>query len=724
MSDGIDILKKIALQIRNASSAEENTAERVGRVFVGILELLGVSDVEELSKYFLRKDKEDETNYLLKLLGGLEVGPFSQGTTGIGMYKDEDGNWHIETDYLDVRMKFTAKSVEIQRNSHIGGKLTNTLANCVCVEVVEYEEFYRCYFLKSDADGRTIYNQYKVDDQAYVETFNLQKQADGTLGNHFLWRLVVGVDDDTEDRHYIDLSKSDCADGSDAPQAGDDISQLGNRTDKTRQGAHVMSSIGGTPYYRIYNGIDSYTLPTPKIDLNPEKSTIRAKFISEATGEDIEETVNSLGVDVEAIKRQTDKQYILWFGIEIPTLLNYPVVDWEESEYESHAEDLFYLDNEADEENNGRAWRFQLQTDGETYAWNEVTDKFVLQCLKTAAEAKKEAQSKNRVFVSQPTDEMEYDVGDMWVNAYYKNADGSYLYEDDTLVCKAAKAKGTPFSISHWKPASFVTRAFIKTTEDSINAGVQVEIDKVTTSLSALDITVGEIKASVENIHFDESGNIENISINGLVANADFAALISQLVDADGNVVKQAQISTFVTMDDVNEAISNIELSADQINFIGKTIINGAFVVDEQGKLTLNDIVAVNGVYSGVLDGVTGTFKELKFAEKYASEGDFNVTINGGGIELGHYGDYHYYHLSNYALDLNICSTDTYPVRFSVTPNGMSHDLDVNGQMLFRICGIPNTTMAARLTNIGIHNFVYEENGTLKIGNIDRTQSV
>ena len=675
------------------------------------------------TRLFLRKDKEDIAQEVITFLKGINFDNFVKGATGAGIYKDGEENWHIESDYFHVRKKLTAEEVEIQRNSHIGGKLTNTLANCVCVEVVEYEEFYRCYFLKSDADGRTIYNQYKVDDQAYVETFNLQKQADGTLGNHFLWRLVVGVDDDTEDRHYIDLSKSDCADGSDAPQAGDDISQLGNRTDKTRQGAHVMSSIGNTPYYRIYNGIDSYTLPTPKIDLNPEQSQIRAKFISEATGEDIEKTINSLGVDVEAIKKQNDKQYILWFGTEIPTLLNYPAEDWDESEYESHAEDLFYLDNETDEENNGRAWRFQANENG-AYIWNDVTDKYVLQCLKTASDAKKEAQTKKRVFVSQPTDEMEYDVGDLWVNATYKNADGTYLYEDDTLVCKVAKAAGAPFNVNHWKPASYGTKANIINTGEAIRLEVQASIDAMNDSLASLEVTVNSIEASVQNIHFDESGNIENISINGLVANADFSALVSQLVDADGNVVKKAQISSFVTMDDVEGAISNIELSADQINFIGKTIINGAFVVDEQGKLTLNDIVAVNGVYSGVLDGVTGTFKELKFAEKYASEGDFNVTINGGGIELGHYGDYHYYHLSNYALDLNICSTDTYPVRFSVTPNGMSHDLDVNGQMLFRICGIPNTTMAARLTNIGIHNFVYEENGILKIGNIDRTQSV
>ena len=696
-----------------------------------------------LNRYCLREDKEAVFQEIAAFVKGLLIGSDGSGITVL-----PDGTTQAVVDRLVVRLKATFESLQIKESTYIGGEYILSHAGMRCINVEEDEDVYRCYFTASQ-DGQAVKNYFTVGSLGFCKQDGL-KSGDN-VSNRFYWRLVTAIGDD-----YIDLSKTVCDQDSDIPQAGDAIAALGHQTDISLQGAIVLSSVNETaPSITLYAGINDFSLAGKELiglGLNQatgkaylrvygdayigakDKSSyieyttengveIKGRFYNSA-GQELGDIVDSLGVDVEAMKNQSDRQYILWFGTEIPTLLNYPAEDWEESEYKSHAEDLFYLDNDADEENNGRAWRFQVQADGEIYGWNEVTDKYVLQCLKTAAEAKKEAQSKKRIFVSQPTDDLEYDVGDMWVNAYYKNADGSYLYEDDTLVCKVAKAAGAPFNINHWKPASFGTKANIVNTGEAIRAEVQASINAVNDSLASLEVTVNSIEASVQNIHFDEAGNIENISINGLVANADFSALVSQIIDADGNVVKQAQISTFVTMDDVNEAISNIELSADQINFIGKTIINGAFVVDEQGKLTLNDIVAVNGVYSGVLDGVTGTFKELKFAEKYASEGDFNVTINGGGIELGHYGDYHYYHLSNYALDLNICSTDTYPVRFSVTPNGMSHDLDVNGQMLFRICGIPNTTMAARLTNIGIHNFVYEENGTLKIGNIDRTQSV
>lgn len=46
MSDSVDILKKLALQVRNASTEGENTAERIGRIFIGILENMDNSDIE------------------------------------------------------------------------------------------------------------------------------------------------------------------------------------------------------------------------------------------------------------------------------------------------------------------------------------------------------------------------------------------------------------------------------------------------------------------------------------------------------------------------------------------------------------------------------------------------------------------------------------------------------------------------------------------------------
>lgn len=169
-----------------------------------MLEVLKTWDTKSPSNYnvfsslraraeFLSKKYPDETRYLMKFLAGIEAGDFKQGSTGVGIYQDKDGNWHIETDYMHVRMKITAKEVEIQRVLHIGGAQLKTSASMKCIRVEELADAYRCYMNTADNDGNVIYNEYKVKDQAYVQTFNLERQADGLIGNHFLWRLVTGV---------------------------------------------------------------------------------------------------------------------------------------------------------------------------------------------------------------------------------------------------------------------------------------------------------------------------------------------------------------------------------------------------------------------------------------------------------------------------------------------------------------------------------------------------
>ena len=231
---------------------------------------------EGMDEKFLRKDRPDTAQAVITFLKGLTAGDFQQGSSGVGIWQDDDGNWHIETDYLDVRMKFTAREVEIQRVYHIAGAQMKTSANMKCVRVEELDDVYRCYMNTTDDDGNEITNDFKAQDQAYVQTFNLVKQADGTTGNHFLWRLVLAVGDD-----YIDLSKSVCAQGSDAPKAGDDIVQLGYRgtDDPNRQNAVIDAGAGeGSPYYRQFTGINSFSFPEPETQLKPGDNIVTGRM--------------------------------------------------------------------------------------------------------------------------------------------------------------------------------------------------------------------------------------------------------------------------------------------------------------------------------------------------------------------------------------------------------------------------------------------------------------
>lgn len=250
MADSIDILKKLALQVRNASASGENTAERVGRTLVGIIEHLGEGNIDELAKYFLRKDQKDQTEFLVKFLGGIEIGKFVSGLLGTGgaIQIDQNGNSHAEFDYLTIRKLAIFIELIIQEAKHVGGMLIVSPSGMTISKVEETDTAYRCYFEQTDGD-RTLQNQFTVGTQVRRQTFNLTNQA-------YYWRLVTAVGSD-----YIDLSKTDCDTSSTIPQAGDELVGLGHRSDKTRQAAIIISAFGtNSPSIMYYQGIDSFSL--------------------------------------------------------------------------------------------------------------------------------------------------------------------------------------------------------------------------------------------------------------------------------------------------------------------------------------------------------------------------------------------------------------------------------------------------------------------------------
>lgn len=259
------------------------------------------SILKELNN-FLRKDKEDETQHLLRLLGGIitnsiESEDFTTGALGSGLClkKDENGDSYLEVDRALFRKTVTFIELLIQSMRHVGGQIMLTPASMHCAKVEEYDSYYRCYFESTDGD-RTIAQEFVVDDQARCQTFNIKEGVHENVSNQYYWRLVTGVGDD-----YIDLSKTDCDAGSTAPKAGDDIVQLGNRTDATRQAAIVLSSYGNdAPYFKLYRGIDSYSLQGKEfVSFSRSEVMVIADSIRMSTGETVKEYIDGAIANID-----------------------------------------------------------------------------------------------------------------------------------------------------------------------------------------------------------------------------------------------------------------------------------------------------------------------------------------------------------------------------------------------------------------------------------------
>ncbi|WP_308768899.1 hypothetical protein [uncultured Bacteroides sp.] len=258
----IDFLKglKIASSVIKSVLKKDDQGDLTDEAIMSALRVIQEIEnkIKELNDKFIRKDQEDQTEFLVKFLNGIEIGKFVSGLLGTGgaIQIDQDGNSHAEFDYLTIRKLAIFIELIIQEAKHVGGMLIVSPSGMTISKVEETDTAYRCYFERTDGD-RTLQNQFTVGTQARRQTFNLTSQA-------YYWRLVTAVGDD-----YVDLSKTDCDTGSTIPQAGDELVGLGHRTDKTRQSAIIISAFGSnSPSIMYYQGVDSYSLEDKAVKMD------------------------------------------------------------------------------------------------------------------------------------------------------------------------------------------------------------------------------------------------------------------------------------------------------------------------------------------------------------------------------------------------------------------------------------------------------------------------
>ena len=236
-----------------------------------VVAISGGANIEELSKYFLRKDKEDIANELITFLKGLLIGKNGSGITVL-----ENGMSQAVVDYLYVKVKAVFDELEVKKKTYVGGEQVISHAGMKCNRVDELDAVYRCYF-KEEEDGIEIENQFTPGSLAIAQECNIKTGVSHHVGNRYYWRLVTAVGE-----NYIDLSKTVCDPNveNDVPVAGDDIVGLGHKTDMTRQAAIILSSVNEvSPSIIMYQGINDFTLTGKDvISFDFDKSTGKSRM--------------------------------------------------------------------------------------------------------------------------------------------------------------------------------------------------------------------------------------------------------------------------------------------------------------------------------------------------------------------------------------------------------------------------------------------------------------
>lgn len=616
----------------------------------------------------LNKTKDDTVKgtitweKLQKFLKGMKVGANGDWTL------DELDNTHLTTDYLQVRMKAIFETLEILHTDTLGGELFITPVGSNRILKVEEvnitydgvsQKAYRCYFL-GEQDGSKVENKWKVGDQARSKSFNLTAGKYHNVGNHYYWRLVIGVSSeaveiDGKKYHYVDLSDIDKDAASDEPMVDDILNQCGNRTDITRQSCLVFSAVDTySPCITLYHGVDGYTFnnkeyvnygvnhstnkaffnvygdmyvgdrPTKengyegssyiRYDSSTKQVSVKGKISAKSTvdGKELSQYFNKIA----ELQNQVDGAIETWFYDGVPTLENAPAISWKtDNDKKIHLGDLYYNNK------TGKAYRFAK--DSNTYKWTIITDTDIAKALSDARMAQETANGKMKVFSVQPT--TPYQVGDIWVNATYPS-DGS-TYKNEVLRCQTNKAAGSQFAIGDWIKASKYTDDTVANAAKKAAEDAQKAAQTAQTDIKNLGKTVTDNKKEFDNYVTD--GYLEPSEIAAMAQDSkrledDFAA-----AQKSYNEVKNAEVlKDTKELTDLNTAFATLTSAKTELVTYLSDISTNYNKADTNGKATI--VSAVGTKFTNFQSAYSAFYDKLGLANAYITRkiyGDLGVVI-------------------------------------------------------------------------------------------------
>lgn len=293
----------------------------------------------------LSKVKQDVAQKLIRFLEGIAFGeqsdnnPLGISSDGIATLKEivsaafrsgalgsgfklgdynGSGDSYLEVDRLLVRKAAEFVRLVIRELQSVGGEIVLSPAAMKISNVVYFEKFtvlpeydgsplrynvYRCYFSQKKGDEE-IENQFVIGDLVRCQTFNVKEGVNENVKNRYYWRKVYKVGKD-----FIDLLADDCDTGSDIPQAGDELVQMGNVYDTARQSVVVLSAYGAdAPSLKMYEGVDSYSLENREVFVLSRQEMFaiadKFRFVTRNANGEIESTQSfaELVISVDGLK--------------------------------------------------------------------------------------------------------------------------------------------------------------------------------------------------------------------------------------------------------------------------------------------------------------------------------------------------------------------------------------------------------------------------------------
>ena len=371
-------------------------------------------------------------------------------------------------------------------------------------------------------------------------------------------------------------------------------------------------------------------------NLKSDRKTIQAiKENANNTNNLLNNFIEATLSDLQSLQDQVDGNIATWFFSGVPTLENLPAMDWTTDEDKNnHLGDLYY------DKDTGYAYRFTL--DNNVYSWIKLSDSDIAEALAIANAAQDTADSKRRVFVTQPTPP--YDVGDIWIKEdtdLYRcrasRSSGNFNEVDWILATDYSNddyAKNVEAVLNQFKTevaTNYATKVQLETTAESIEASVQ-SITTLTNTLSQTYALVIEDGYESDLLGFSIIGNMSLLyPSNDLYPSDDLYPLDSYLIieDSDGNQNKIHLPLTYLNYLDAN-TYDEFVIENGQANIIRRVGVSEGGVlypleteiVEYKGLLTIGIKQGYNKIW---LESFYDY--ELEYSAKYLYQSDYTTTF-------------------------------------------------------------------------------------------------
>ena len=532
---------------------------------------------------------------------------------GVGMVNDDE----LQTDKLLVRKTMYVLEMMIQRMRFQGGIMVLSPATGFKIDRVEtFDTYYRVYCRPED------FNEFEVNDQARIQNFT---------GNNikYLWSLVLSRGDD-----YIDISRVD-KDGDGVPAEGDEIVQLGNRTNPDRQDAVLLSAVNGEVGIFTYYGINSFDLSSKEgswlgkhggkkgavirgeVHITAGSSGLEQfdeyedvdKRIQDAKdlADSVQDVVNNLtSIIIPDIQGQIDGSIMSHEGKVPPTLTNEPAVNWTtEEEKNRHLGDYYDYFLTVDGEQVTERYKFS-KVNG-TYQWVRVADSGSALAASVAREALGLAGTKATITWGNTLPEAPYNINDMWIKL-----DGS-MY-----ICNHQRLDGETGSQSDWQLFNDTMLRLAKMADDNVITKEEKATLRDTWNQIQKEFTAYQAQATKYGVSITALQNAYN-TLNTFLTNT--VKLSRDDEDTNLSVAQKTEYNQdFANYYSERTAFANVIAQKVADDSVGNLQIGGINLADYSG----GDFLDVLGLYSG----------DRQYASKTTIDGKTCLQYNNGSKNI------------------------------------------------------------------------------------------